>query len=203
MSTDKLVLINEYIYRCEIVIANKDIKGSEILQDEIIGVFEAEIPHIKSQLDNYSGMGFFDSGHKVDFISDIKLLKQKLINYAANIKMEQDRMAHELELAKLKQPNLSATAEAIAEQSITNNIEISITNIIDQINKIEDEKISPEDKRVLQEYIYSLEGIKSTKNKSKFWDKSKEVLKFLIDKGIDIAKIILPYIFSGLNESST
>lgn len=203
MSTDKLVLINEYISRCETVIANKDIRGSEILQDEIIGVFEAEIPHIKSQLDNYSGMGFFDSGHKVDFISDIKLLKQKLINYAANIKLEQDRMSYELELAKLKQPNLSATAEAIAEQSITNNIEISITNIIDQINKIEDEKISPEDKRILQEYIYSLEGIKSTKNKSKFWDKSKEVLKFLIDKGIDIAKIILPYILSGLNESTT
>lgn len=203
MSTDKLVLINEYISRCETVIANKDIRGSEILQDEIIGVFEAEIPHIKSQLDNYSGIGFFDSGHKVDFISDIKLLKQKLINYAANIKLEQDKMAHEIELAKLKQPSISATAEVVAEQSVINSVEISITNVIDEIEKMEEEKISPEDKKLLQEYIYSLEGIKNTKNKSKFWDKSKEVLKFLIDKGIDVAKIILPYILSGLNESTT
>lgn len=196
---DKIEFISFYIDKCDEIIKSGNVREADELQDEIIGVFEPEIGNIRGQLDNYSG--YYSSNHQVDFIGDLKLLKQKLTNYVMNIKEEANKRQYALELARLNQPVVTANAEAVQEQvtTITTNIDISISRIITQLDEIEDNKLSKEDKEVLKEYAYSLEGIRATKDKSKFWDRSKEVLKFIADKGVDVAIAMLPYIISGLS----
>lgn len=197
---EKLEFIKSYINRCDEVILSRHIADADKLQNEIIGIFESEITDIKNMLDNYSWAGFNDSNREVDFIGDIKLIKQKLINYMVNLQAEQNKMNYELELARLKQPKLSAHAEANPTQTATatSNVNISIEQIIKQLDEIPENILSSIEKDILKELIFSLEGSKAARDKNKFWDKAKEILKFIADKGADVAIATLPYIISGL-----
>lgn len=197
---DKLEFIKSYINRCDEVIASESIAVADKLQDEIIGVFESEITGIRNMLDNYSFSGAYDSNNQVDFIGDIKLIKQKLINYAVNLQANQDKMKYDLELARLKQPQVSAHAEANPTQTATatSNVTITIEQAIKQLDEISEDRLTIIDKEILKEHLFSLEGIKATKDKNKFWGKSKEILKFIADKGVDAAIVTLPYIIASL-----
>lgn len=194
----KIELIESYIRQCDIIIDSSNEADAKTLSKEIIGVFESEINGIENQLDQYD-VALAYCG-VVNYIGDVKLLKQKLTNYKINIQVEQDKMKHDLEVARLSQPNISANAEAnpVQTATLTSNLTITIEQVIKEIDNISDEKISEEDRELLKEYLYSLEGIKASNNKNKFWEKSKEVLKFIIEKGSDIAIAMLPYIISGL-----
>lgn len=196
---NKVELIESYINRCEEVIITKNTNKANILTKEIVAVFENEIEDIKNELNRYSGAALF--GDAIDYISDLTLLKQKLINYKINVESENEKMKYDLELAKLKQPQISANAEASSTQttSVSANIAITIGQTLEKIDSIKDESINATDKEKLKDYLYSLEGIKTTNNKNKFWEKSKEVLKFIVDKGADAAVALLPYIVSGLS----
>ncbi len=198
---DKMELIKTYLDRCEEVIVSENLTIAHKLQDEIIGVFESEISDITNKLDNYSMRGFYsDTPRQVDYIGDVKLLKQKLINYIANIQQEKAKMEYELELARLKQPRVSAHAEANPTQTTTStiNVTISLEQAIKQLDEISADNLSTTDKDTLKEYLYSLEGSKAAKDKEKFWSKAKEILRFIADKGADAAIAVLPLIIAGL-----
>ena len=124
------------------------------------------------------------------------MLKQKLRNHLANIQQEKDKQDIELELARLKQPVISASA------NVNNQVQISIniSQVIENVQQISEESLSTSDKETLEGYLYSLEGIKALNDKNKFWEKSKEVLKFLADKGADAAVAVLPYLIKGLTQ---
>lgn len=194
---DKISYIDEYIERCNRIIESKDSASADSLSDEIIGVFSDEIGNITDKLDAY--MSHY-SHESTDYLGDVALLRQKLLNYKFNLQQEKDKMAHELELARLRQPTITAHAESNQSQvqSTSNNISITIENTIKKIDEIPEENLSADDKEKLKEYLYSLEGMRVSKNKAKFWDKAKEVLKFLVDKGADAAITILPYIVYGI-----
>lgn len=192
----KLEFIKSYINRCDEVIISGCIADADKLQDEIIGIFESEITDIKNMLDNYA----YHTNGQVDFIGDIKLIKQKLINYEVNLQAEKERMQYELELARLKQPQLSVHAEASPSQNstITSNVTITIDQIIKQLDEFPEDSLSITDKDILKELIFSLEGSKAARDKSKFWEKAKKLLTFIADKGADTAIATLPYIIVGL-----
>jgi hypothetical protein len=196
---NKLDFIKSYIERCEEVIASNNYTVAEELQNEIIGVFGSEIPDIYNMLDNYSTLGFDDSNENVNFIGDIKLIKKKLENYYFNIQENIEKMKNDLKLARLKQPQVLAHAESNPVQTATVNVTITIEQTIFKVDSIPEEKLLSADKGSLKEMLYSLDGIKNSKNKSKYWDKAKEVLKFIADKGIDVAIAVLPYVLTGLN----
>ena len=80
---DKMSILNSYIEKCDENIERKDPSKSEILMDEVIGVFEAEIPDIKSQLTMY---GWGESS--VNYPKDLAVIKAILMNYRANLKRE-------------------------------------------------------------------------------------------------------------------
>lgn len=201
MSMDKLEFVKSYINRCDEVILSGCKADADKLQDEIIGIFESEITDIKNMLDNYSWAGFYDSNRQVDFIGDIKLIKQKLINYMVNLQEKQNKIKYELELARLKQPRLSAHAEANPTQTatVTSYVNITIEQAIKQLDEIPENILSNIERDILKELIFSLEGSKAARDKSKFWDKAKEILKFIADKGADTAIATLPYIIASLN----
>lgn len=190
---DKIEFIESFIAECDSVLDSGSASEAKQLEKEILSTFSSEINNIQKQLDTYS---FSAMNSDIDYIGDIKLLKKKLQNHSINIQDEINKRNYKLELARLKQPNISANAEA--NQTTNVGIEINIEQVIRQIDDIPNKSLSEEDKDTLKEYIYSLEGVKATKNKSLFWNKSKEVLKFLVDKGADAAISILPYIIEGL-----
>jgi len=77
-------------------------------------------------------------------------------------------------------------------------VTITIDQTIKAINKMPQGIMSDEEKEKLQEDLYTLEGIKATKDKNKFWNKAKPVLAFLADKGADAMIIAAPYIITAL-----
>lgn len=193
---NKLDFIDEYIKRCDEILTANNYSAAKDIQTEIISTFENEIPSIRGELDNYSMAGVYQNNRTVDFLGDLKLLKKKLENYYFNIQEEDKRREYSLELARLSQPVVTASAES--NPVVYNTIQVSLTNVMEQLDKMATEEISDGDKNAIKELLYSLEGIKSTKDKHKFWEKAKCVLVKILDKGIDVGIAILPYITNGL-----
>jgi uncharacterized membrane protein len=165
---DKINLIQEYISRCNAIIASNNRNEAITFQDEIIGVFGSEIDNIRDRLSNYSGLMYSTP----DFVGDIAILKQKLINY----------------MGIISEANL-------AQKQI---VAVTLNQTIGLIDDIPEENLSSIDKEALKELLYSLEGVKATKDKGKLWGKAREILKFTADKGAEAAIAVLPFVLSSL-----
>lgn len=80
------MVLKKYIIACDTVIANKDTHAAELLQNEIISVFENHIENLKEGLSNCSTSDmtpldgcFACVDVTIDFIGEIKKLKNKLL----------------------------------------------------------------------------------------------------------------------------
>ena len=197
MAEDKLQFIQEYIDLANRIYIDKDFKKAEHFQDIIIGVFASEILDIAAGLDSYA---INPRGAPEDILADLHMLRQKLRNYAANIKRADDKIAAELELARASAITVSANAQSNPTQktSLAVQMYVTIDQTISQINDIPDENLPSADKAALKDYVYALEGIRASKDNTKFWEKAKSLLKFLADKGADAAIATLPIIINGL-----
>ena len=191
---DKLVGLQSYIDRCNEAITSKNVPRT--LLKRILAVYETEIKDLSKHLHrpHNAAYGTTDSN-----IEDAIILREQLINYAANIRSEHAKMAQELELARLKQPNVSAHAESNPTQTTTVNTTVTIEQTIKNIDELPKDVLSPEDKEALKELLYSLEGTKAAKDKRKIWDKSKNLLTVILEKGFDVAIVALPYILAAMN----
>ena len=102
-----------------------------------------------------------------------------------------------------KYKNDFSSSSMIKLQNISNsniiinspNSVITLTNTIDAINSIKD--YSTAEKEELIKKITELS--KYQNNKSKFWEKSKNILAWIVDKGAETAIAILPYILENLH----
>jgi len=184
---DKISLIEEFIQRCNDVIESKNEEAAGKLRPKIIVAFGNDIQEISSGL---TDPWYVDS----DPLFDICMLKQKLRSLLADKKGEKERLDMELEIAKRKQPVLSVSANASTQVDIN----INITQVIESVQHIPEESLSVTDKETLLNYLGSLEVAQASKEKGKVWEKSKEVLTFLADKGADAAIAVLPYLVKGL-----
>lgn len=75
------------------------------------------------------------------------------------------------------------------------NSVITLTNTIDAINSIKDYSTAEKDELIKK--ITELSTYQN--NKSKFWEKSKNILTWIVDKGAETAIAILPYILENLH----
>lgn len=196
----KIEMIQEYVDRCDEAIVAGKIEDAHKLQIEIIGVYEDEINNLRGMLDNYSMAALYSIDRQFDLLADLRLLRQKLKNYALNLQAEQERRNHELEIARLTRNDTFAPGEDSPEQSPADNEDLTIDQIERRIEEIPDNKLSAEDKEILKEHLYSLEGSKGTKDKYKTWDKTKKVLTFVVSKGADAAIAMFPYLADLLSQ---
>ena len=89
----------------------------------------------------------------------------------------------------------------INNNNATNNNIINNTNNILDVKKIiqDNSMLSDKDKEELIQKLDALEQLqKSNKTKNEKWKIAKEILKFIIDKGADIAIMFLPQILKAL-----
>lgn len=163
------------------------------LYKEITAKYHAIIPNLGSGLyQYYAEQGFYEEvfgdslSHNIDQIYH-KLTAFKITGYPGVIKKTE---------TPLNQFIISNDSKASATATAT--VTISISNTIEAINQLPHDVINKEEKEKLKDDLYTLEGIKTTKNKSEFWEKAKPVLTFLADKGADAMLVAAPYIIKAL-----
>lgn len=177
----KIEIINEYIEKCE-KCTNLDAKK---LSEEIIAVYGNEIKGITKNLHSYT---LKPRNMPTNYLGDIRLLKAHLINHKANL-----------------ENNLSFI-EGVTSQIFnihqTQKTDVSITITLEQtinlIESIPDEKLSPDEKEQLEG---KLSKLGTEKEKSKVWDKTQSVLKWIADKGVEVGIAVLPYIVEMLKNA--
>lgn len=190
---DKMSVLNSYIEKCDENIERKDPSKAEILMDEVIGVFEAEIPDIKSQLTMY---GWGESS--VNHFKDLAVIKAILINYRANLKREDDIRSAELEMLRLKQSilniNNTNNNEALSTAKASVAVTVTIKQTLESINNLPENVLSKEEKESLEEKVASLELLTKSGDKEKASKKLGGILKYVADKGIEVGIALLPYL---------
>ena len=98
-------------------------------------------------------------------------------------------------------PTVSNRPEIVINNNNTNNNTISFNMNIREIRKVIEDNtmLSDSDKDELTKQLDTLEELqKSKKNKNEKWKVAKGILKFVVDKGADIAIMFLPQILKAL-----
>lgn len=179
---EKKELIDKYIEQCDTVIDNKN---AHRLVDDIIAVFHAEIPDIVLNLD--LGRITYENINNQDkiYINDIRRLKLKLENYRVNVEMEEEKEKRKLEELKIQKTILTIN------NTNTLNVEVNFEQARAKVNNLTNMQQSEIDE--ILEKINQLEKIiKSTDKKEKKWENSKNIMKWIADKGVDVGIALLP-----------
>ena len=184
MFTEKIQVIEGYIHRCDEIASNHNYESARQLENEITGVFQDEIPLIYVGLDGNSY-----PGKNVDHISNIAVLKAKLLNYKANITSGFQ--------AKMISAKSGITVNASQSQKLESTVSITLEQTVDRIMKLSESDLSADDKDIL---AGKLASISASQDPLSRWEKAKVLLKWLADKGIEVGIAALPYIVESLKK---
>lgn len=184
---DKGEMLKYYIERAEKAFSEKDKETAKSLIAEIVAVYENEIPGIAKGLDTYSNFAFYDQ-RPADSLTDIHILGKKLENYYNNLRTG---LYKEL----LPGKGVSITQMQNATQSTETVVAVSLEQTIENINSLPDSSLTAEEKEILSG---KLAAISAEKDKNKKWEKAKNALKWIAEKGIEVGIAALPYIAGAL-----
>lgn len=112
--------------------------------------------------------------------------------------IEDDEITIEEGSRKEREENNSS--KELHQPVIINNIYNNISNINEIKSNIENNSnINDNDKKELIEQLRKLEDLQnSNKSKNEKWRVAKDIIKFVIDKGVDVAIMYLPQIWKAL-----
>lgn len=138
---------------------------------------------------------------------DINKIRAKLEYKKALLEDENERKRHQEEVEKEKREleKLKLQAElqkgSFAINNYNNNeayayatVTVSIEQTIQNINDISSKKLSDDEKLELEEKLYSIEGMKHNKDKSRLKTVIGKTLKYIADKSIEVVIAALPYL---------
>lgn len=185
----KLQLLDDYISRLDEVIKANDQRTAEKLQTEIIAVYDSEIDSLKAQLDNYS-ITHFGERTPVDYVGDAQLSRAQLINYKINLASGLYK--------QFKSSDGAVTVTQQVSQDVETNVDVSLDQVITNINSLPASELSDEEKETLCGKIAS---ISAERDKQKRWEKTGNALKWIAEKGIQVGIAALPYIAKALEAS--
>ena len=186
---DKISFIQSFIDRIDDAVATNNVDKAKRLQSEIISTFASDIPNITSQLDAHAAHHFYrklngGTDTPIKYIEDLGILKNRLMKLQLDIKEPTKETS--------SSPFISLTQ--VQNQATIVHVDFDLT--ISTIEKLPETSLSQEDKEILLGKLTSLKGCPDKKTK---WDKCKGILKWLADKGVDVAIAVLPYIINVLN----
>lgn len=170
-------IVDNYIKESKKYLENNDEKNIEKMIDKIINTFENEIPKITDRISSYI---YFSNS---DIHNDLLILIDRLELYKA--KLQDNKI-------------MGKGSNAITINNTNNNIN-SITNTNELLNEIEnqiyDACLGEElTKEVLEKVNELIDTLESKDKKSSKWNIIKNVFSWSIDKGLQVAAIILPLI---------
>lgn len=197
----KIEFIDNYIKKCEDILTNGNKEQKAEIFNQIISTFSSEIENIK--------LGFFlestfrgnDHSVSTSIDQDLLTLEKKIILLKLNLLEEEKMKEYELKLANINSVNISYNSPLSTVTNTntnTNNVSVDIKIITEQIDQLPTDLLTDEEKNQLNDDLYSLEREKITEDKNKIWQKTKPILKFISEKGADVAIAAMPYIINSL-----
>lgn len=183
--TQKALAIDKYIRKLDEIINTGNISNARQLIREIVAVYESEIKDIRSQLDMYSMV----RSDNPDFTNDATILKAKLSNYKLNLVTG----LYEY----LGKTGKGFQVSQSVNQSVTTNVEITLDNTVSIINNLPAEVLSDDEKVYLSGILAT---INAASDKPTRWERAKNALKWIAEKGIEVGVAALPYIVEALKK---
>lgn len=179
ISEEVKVIIDEDIAKCdnEIKSGNKGSRG--VLHSTLVSKYGKIIDGFKDDL-----LSLFYDNDGTSLTRNLETMRQKLVLFKA--------MGYE---------NRYSKTETVAERSLTinntNKIEANI-NITFPEARTQVENMTSLQEDEIQEILNKIDElekiINSSERKTKKWDKAKEIIKWIANKGIDVALTILPLV---------
>lgn len=171
---------------------------AEDLQRELIAKYRGEINHIEHDLD----YGDFDENDKPippDYSSNLINIKAKLEVLLAKIRDEKAKPKEQpvSPVSVVTTNNNTSSSNNQSTNTFSNNNTIDVKVLFeDARRKIEDnDSLTDTEIEEIIQRISELEELHSSdENKRSKWTKSKEILKWVIDKGATVASEVLPLI---------
>ncbi len=120
---------------------------------------------------------------RLDSIADARLLKEKLENRLANLQCAQ---------TPAERARSSININNSVVQQVTNNITLEQT--ISNITQLPDTILAFQEREWLVRILQEMEG---RKDKEGRWKIGKVILRWLADKGVDVAIAVLPYLLKS------
>lgn len=78
----KIQMIDEYISKAKEIESNNDKNAAKRYVDTVLGIFSAEIPGLKNNLDRFN---YKFGDENTDHLFDVLLLREKLQNHKLNL----------------------------------------------------------------------------------------------------------------------
>ncbi len=197
MESARVKKLKQHIGECKNVLAENNPQKA-VTQIERIRKLYSNIRNFST--DTYKEYQLFDSpdvfgGAFVTLSNDSKQLEalknliEEMELYLAELVDKQDR-----------EPKKQSRAEKIHINNYNNNTanatinqNISIDNTIKSINNLPSDILDEKSKEYLENILFAIESLKN-KDKEKTKNKIFEVLKYIVDKGVEVGIAILPYL---------
>lgn len=187
---EKIGMIDEYIDALKQAKSNNDVAYAKSLQSEIILTYDQEIQNLRNGLDNYSIASLYNGNRTVDFIADAELLISKLRNYKLNLKAGL--------VKSFNDANGAIQVTQTVQQDVKNTITISLEQAIINVNSLPSSILADKDKEILCGKLAALSVEKSKESK---WEKSRDVLRWVADKSVDVGIAALPFILQAISSA--
>lgn len=181
-SLEKCERIDDYIQKIDEQLEHFNIDEAKELQTIIIGVYSSELSGIYVGIDRYGG----DEGVRQNLI----VLRGKLNNHKDNLRAG-------LFSGKATQ-NSAVYVNQSVNQEVSTTVSVSLESTISLINELPKAVLSDDDKDTLNGKLAS---ISAEQQKERRWEKAKNTLKWIADKGIEVGIAALPYIVKMLEEA--
>lgn len=201
--------IEEHINLCEDVLKSNNYMRAEELQDIIINVFSQFIPNINSSLDYIM---VFPSSRQVDYIGNIKKLKDKLrVLLITDGKYSIDNKPNMVNSKPSVVVNANSSVSGSGNSTNTQTQNQTIHNTFDikvKLDKVRaeveaDEVLDDDTKEEINEKLNEIEEVMngaSTNNEK--WKKLKDTFKWVATKSYKVGEWIMPIITKALFQNA-
>ena len=178
-------MVRKDIELCDEYIGKNMATHSEV--NALLGKYVMDYPDFNKNIIAYASV----PGRETNEIENIKIIKSKL-EYLLN-RIDNPDLYN-------KQNNSGITISNINNNNNTNNINFNMSIEDIKSNIDENTYLSDFDKKELLNKLDEIVELQKSKdNKTKKWNKAKKILKFILDKGADIAIMYIPQILKAIN----
>jgi len=184
--------IEELVEKCEDVIIHEYTSMAKELVEHIISVYSSDIPNCTTGLDLYNFTTCNTITTFTDYISDLKKLKAKLINYKYELEEKEVARKEIQEIERMKNQAITIHNDNSSYANAFSNVNATVT--LEQTVEKLDRLLSREEIDDLENKLAALELVMKKGDKEKSSIKMRNVLNFIANKGIDVAIAVLPYL---------
>lgn len=185
----KTSVISSHIAKCEKLYISDNLNEIKDFIEEMISVYNKEIDGFTSNLNSRSIMRGYQKITENEAKKDLKRIKAMLENHKENIKcgLFQSNKGTGINIKNI------SNAEAVV------NVNITLEQVINNINELSDDILSKEEKEDLEDKLRVLESVVNSGDKEKIKSKLIKIFNFALEKGPAVVGLVSSAV-SLLNE---